>query len=159
MGEGNLQESDLFSMPSPLVWGEGGQPWGRMRGTIASQMPSVPLVYLLDLSVMDDREFLKVADECLGRVAKWLEDFDPDEADYSTADGSVSIEFPDGGKFILSRQSATKQVWLAAEAHGYHYNLDPKSNRWIDDRDGHDLFSRLAEVVGGKVGHRVEFDK
>ena len=45
---------------------------------------------------MDDREFLKVADECLGRVAKWLEDFDPDEADYSTADGSVTIEFPDG---------------------------------------------------------------
>ena len=57
---------------------------------------------------MDDREFLKAADECLGKVAKWLEGFDPDEADYSAADGAVTIEFPDGGKFILSRLSLTR---------------------------------------------------
>ena len=106
---------------------------------------------------MDDREFLKAADECLSKVAKWLEGFDPDEADYSAADGAVTIEFPDGGKFILSRQSATRQVWLAAEAHGWHYNLDPAAKRWKDDRDGHDLYERLAEVVGGRIGRSVEF--
>ena len=106
---------------------------------------------------MDDREFLKVADECLGKVAKWLEGFDPDEADYSAADGSVTIEFPEGGKFILSRQSATRQVWLAAEAHGWHYNFDPAAERWRDDRDGHDLYERLAQLVGERIGRSVEF--
>ena len=106
---------------------------------------------------MDDREFLKAAEECLGKVAKWLEDFDPDEADYSAADGSLTIEFPDGGKFILSRQAATHQVWLAAEAHGWHYNFDPRAERWKDDRDGHDLYERLAQVVGEKIGRSVEF--
>ena len=107
---------------------------------------------------MDDKEFMKAADDCLRRVAKWLEDLDPDEADYSTADGSVTIEFPDGAKFILSRQSATKQVWLAAGAHGYHYTLDQSANVWRDDKDGHELFARLAEVVGEKIGHPVESD-
>ncbi|HKN00044.1 MAG TPA: iron donor protein CyaY [Candidatus Binataceae bacterium] len=107
---------------------------------------------------MDDTEFQKAADDCLTRVANWLEDLDPDEADYSTADGSITIEFPDGGKFILSRQSATRQVWLAAEAHGFHYNLDTATGAWRDDKDGHELFARLAEVVGEKVGHPVEFD-
>ncbi len=107
---------------------------------------------------MDDKQFLQAADECLARVAKWLENLDPDEADYSTADGSVTIEFPDGSRFILSRQSATRQVWLAAGAHGYHYNLDSTSNIWRDDKDGHELFTRLAEVVGEQVGHSVEFD-
>ena len=106
---------------------------------------------------MDDREFQKAADECLAKVAKWLEDFDPDEADYSTADGSVTIEFPDGGKFILSRQAATKQVWLAAEAHGWHYNFDPATEGWRDDKDGHDLYTRLAEVLGDRIGREVEF--
>jgi len=107
---------------------------------------------------MDDREFLKAADQCLAKVAKWLENFDPDEADYATADGSVTIEFPDGGKFILSRQSATRQVWLAAEAHGWHYNFDPATGGWRDDKDGHDLYTRLAEVLGDRIGHEVEFD-
>ncbi len=106
---------------------------------------------------MDDREFLKASDECLARVARHLEEIDPDEADYSTADGSVTIEFPDGSKFILSRQSATRQIWLAAGARGFHYSFDAESGRWLDDKDGHDLFDRLSEVVGDQIGHPVSF--
>jgi CyaY protein len=107
---------------------------------------------------MDEREFLTASDDCLRRVAKWLEDFDPDEVDYSTADGSVTIEFADGARFILSRQSATKQVWLAAGARGFHYNFDAASREWRDEKDGHNLFTRLAEAIGEQVGHPVEFE-
>ena len=107
---------------------------------------------------MDANEFLKAADECLGAVAKWLETLDPDEVDYVTGDGVVTIEFPDGGKFILSRQAATSQIWLAAGARAWHYNRDAATTRWIDDRDGHDLYGRLAEVISERVGHPVEFN-
>lgn len=107
---------------------------------------------------MDDREFQNAADACLARVAKWLEGLDPDDADYSTSDGSVTIEFPDGMKFILSRQSATNQIWLAAAAHGYHYDYDPASDAWRDDKDHHDLYARLAELVSEQVGHQIEFE-
>jgi CyaY protein len=107
---------------------------------------------------MDDREFQKAADSCLVRVAKWLEGLDPDDADYATADGSVTIEFPDGMKFILSRQSATNQIWLAAAAHGYHYDYDAARKTWLDDKDRHELYPRIAELISGQIGHRVEFD-
>jgi len=106
---------------------------------------------------MDANEFLRRADECLSAVAKWLETLDPDEVDYITGDGVVTIEFPDGGKFILSRQAATNQIWLAADARAWHYNRDA-AGRWVDDRDGHDLYGRLAEVVSERVGHPVEFE-
>jgi iron-sulfur cluster assembly protein CyaY len=105
---------------------------------------------------MDEKEFVLKADACLRMVARWLEDLDPDEVDYSTADGSVTLEFPDGTRFILSRQSATRQVWLAAAAHGYHFDYDASRDRWIDDKDGHELASCLAELVSDKVGHAVE---
>ena len=107
---------------------------------------------------MDDREFVAKSDACLARVAKWLEDFDPDEADYATADGSVTIEFPDGAKFILSRQSATRQMWLAAGSHGYHYNYDVANDTWLDDKDAHQLYPRLAEAVSAQIGRAVEFE-
>jgi len=107
---------------------------------------------------MDANEFLKLADECLGAVAKWLETLDPDEVDYVTGDGVVTIEFPDGAKFILSRQTATSQIWFAAGARAWHYNRDAAGARWVDDRDGHDVYSRLAEVISDRVGHPVEFD-
>ncbi|HEY2524607.1 MAG TPA: iron donor protein CyaY [Candidatus Binataceae bacterium] len=107
---------------------------------------------------MDSREFAARSDACLARVAKWLEDFDPDEVDYSTGDGALTMEFPDGGRFVLSRQSATSQVWLAAGAHGWHFDYDAASDRWTDDKDGRDLYIRLAEALSEKLERQVEFE-
>ena len=105
---------------------------------------------------MDDREFRERSDACLGKVAKWLEDFDPDEVDFTTADGVVTLEFAGGAKFILSRQSQMKQMWLAAGSHAFHYNWDSAQAAWLDDKDGHTLLSRLAEAISEQVGHPVD---
>ncbi|HZC45973.1 MAG TPA: iron donor protein CyaY [Candidatus Acidoferrum sp.] len=78
---------------------------------------------------MDDNEFRERSDTALSKVAKWLEDLDPDEVDYTTADGVVTIEFAGGAKFILSRQSQMKQMWLAAGSHGFHYNWTTRAVR------------------------------
>lgn len=105
---------------------------------------------------MDENEFRERSDACLGKAAKWLEDFDPDEVDFTTADGVVTIEFDGGAKFILSRQSQMKQMWLAAGSHAYHYNWDGGRSVWIDDKDGHELFPRLAEAISEQLGHPIE---
>jgi CyaY protein len=105
---------------------------------------------------MNDAEFLERSDFTLSKVAKWLEDLDPDEVDYTTADGVVTIEFAGGAKFILSRQSQMKQLWLAAGSHGFHYSWDSSRGIWIDDKDGHELFPRLAETISEQLGHPVE---
>jgi CyaY protein len=105
---------------------------------------------------MDDNEFLARSDQCLGKVAKWLEDLDPDEVDYTTGDGVVTIEFSSGAKFILSRQSQMKQMWLAAGARAFHYNWDAARDSWLDDKDGDELFPRLAESISEQLGHPVE---
>jgi CyaY protein len=107
---------------------------------------------------MDPRDFVIRSEACLNRVARWLENFDPDEADYNTGDGALTIEFPDGGRFVLSRQSATSQVWLAAGAHGWHFSYDPAADRWVDDKDGRDLYAQLAESISEKLGRPIEFE-
>jgi CyaY protein len=104
---------------------------------------------------MEQREFLKLADACLARVAKWLETFDPDEVDYATTDGVVTLEFPGGLRYVLNRQAAADQMWFAAGARAWHYVWDAKARRWVDDRDGHGLEERVAEVVSAKLGRTV----
>jgi CyaY protein len=106
---------------------------------------------------MDQSGFLKLADEALTEIAKWLENLDPDEVDYTAGDGVITVDFPDGGRFILSRQSATGQLWLAAAAHAWHYNRDESTQTWVDDKDGHELHRRLAEVISEKIGRDVKF--
>jgi CyaY protein len=104
---------------------------------------------------VDSREFLRLADECLERVARWLESFDPDELDYATSDGVVTLEFADKRKYVLNRQTAADQMWFAAGARAWHYDWDAQRKTWVDDRDGHELYARVAEVVSEKLGRAV----
>ena len=105
---------------------------------------------------MDRTQFTRLADACLERAAQWLEGFDPDEVDFSTSDGVVALEFADGARFVLNRQAAASQMWLAAGDRAWHYGWSAERGRWLDDRDGHELFSNLATVVGAKLGRRLE---
>lgn len=105
---------------------------------------------------MDESEFLRLADTCMAQAAKWLEALDPDEVDYTAGDGVVTIEFPDGARFVLSRQRATRQIWLAAGASGFHYSRDESSGTWREEKDHHELFAHLAELLAGKLGHPID---
>lgn len=107
------------------------------------------------MRVMDPQEYQRRAEACLQRVARWLEGLDPDEVDYSVADGKVTFEFPDGMRFVLNRQGAASQMWFAAVARAWHYDWDPQHETWVDDRDGHDLYVNLADAVSRKLAHPV----
>lgn len=104
---------------------------------------------------MDRSTYLRLADECLARVARFCEPFDPDELDFATTDGVVTIEFADRVRYVLNRQAATNQMWFAAGARAWHYDWDERRGTWVDDRDGHDLFQRVSEVVSAKLGRAV----
>jgi CyaY protein len=104
---------------------------------------------------LEREAFLRLADETLERVVRWLEDFDPDEIDFSSGDGVLTLEFADKKRYVLNRQTATDQMWFAAGARAWHYDFDPKAKTWIDDRDGHDLYRRIAQVVSEKIGRTV----
>lgn len=102
---------------------------------------------------MEKQEFLKLADAALERLATFLEDFDPDEVDFGTTDGVVTIEFPDGKKYVLNRQTAADQMWFAAGVRAWHY--DWNGSEWRSDKDDHELFARISEVVSEKLGRVV----
>ena len=104
---------------------------------------------------MDEQEYRRLADACLQRVAAWLEGLDADEVDYTTGDGKIAIEFPDGVVFVVNRQGAARQVWFAAVDRAWHYRWDGGRRAWVDDRDGHEFFANLADAVAKKLGHPV----
>ena len=104
---------------------------------------------------MERSDYLERCDRCLELVATWLEDFDPDELDYATADGVLTLEFADGKRYVLNRQAGASQMWFAAGAQAWHYDWDGEGQRWVDDRDGHDLLENVREAVATKLGRSV----
>src|SRR5688500_3432598 len=101
---------------------------------------------------MERKQFLQLSDACLQRVAAWLERFDPDEADFAASDGVLTIEFADRARYVLNRQTAADQRWFAAGARAWHYDWNAERASWLCDRDGHDLYERISEVVSEKLG-------
>ncbi len=104
---------------------------------------------------MDRQTFLRLADGVIRRIEDWLEDYDPEEVDFSTADGVIKIQFPAGKTFVLNRQTATNQIWYAAGVRAWHYDLDESSGEWHSDKDGHELFARIGETVSEQIGRAV----
>lgn len=106
-------------------------------------------------SDLDDARFRVLSDACLAAHADWLADFDPDELDYRSADGVLTLEFGDGTRFVLNRQSATRQMWYAAGARAWHYDWHSEREQWLDEKDGHELDTNVRRTVSEKLGRAL----
>lgn len=104
---------------------------------------------------MTDQEFSKAADQLMKAVFTKLADLDPDEVDCDLAMGVLSMQFADGKKFILNRQSAAHQIWLAHGVTAYHFGLDAASGQWLDTKGRGELRALLAKAIGDKIGRPV----
>jgi CyaY protein len=105
---------------------------------------------------IDEGTFRRLSEETLARFATWLADFDPDELDFRETDGVLTLEFADGTRFVLNRQSGSRQMWYAAGARAWHYDWDPAGDRWVDDRDGHALIDNVTRTVSEKLGRTIQ---
>lgn len=89
----------------------------------------------------------------LKRLAAKVEALGRDELEVERVPGRLDLEFEDGTKLILSRQSATGQIWLAEPQGGWRF--DERDGRWICDKRGVDLVTALERLLSGKLGAPV----
>lgn len=102
---------------------------------------------------MKESEFLIACDDFFHRIEGKIDHLDRDDLDLDAGDGKLSIETADGTKFILSRQRAVSQIWLAEPGGGWHYSS--KDGRWLCDKRGTDLISDLEALLSRKLGQPV----
>ena len=101
---------------------------------------------------MDEASFDKIAAAELKKIDAALGEVDGIEVD-STGD-VITIEFEDGARYVVNSHRAARQIWLAAELSAAHYSPD-NGGKWIDTRGGGELWARIAEVLGNKLGRAV----
>lgn len=74
-------------------------------------------------------------------IEKALEQVDPDLAEVQVSQGSLSIQFSDQSKCILSAQPSVRQLWVAVASLGkaHHFNFveaegEHGRGSWRDDK-------------------------
>ena len=102
---------------------------------------------------MDESQFNQMADEMFEHIEEVLESIDAD-FDYEIKPGGViEVEFSDGGKIIVNRHTAAREIWIAARSGGFHFK--PQEGEWIAARDGSSLMQVLEQCFSEQAGKTV----
>lgn len=105
-----------------------------------------------------DADYRRLSDAVLSgieaTVDRWLED-DVVDIDTHRTGGLLELAFPNGSKLIVNTQPPLQELWLAAQAGGYHYRQ--RGGRWLDTRDGSDLYERLSRCASEQAGRPLHF--
>ncbi|QWT47305.1 iron donor protein CyaY [Azospira inquinata] len=102
---------------------------------------------------MNESEFNALAEATLERIQDGLENSGA-ELDYELGAGGVlEVEFEDGSKMIINRHAIAQEIWVAARSGGFHFRRD--GERWLDTRDGEELFAKLSRLVSEQAGSPV----
>lgn len=104
---------------------------------------------------MTESEFNDLTDQAFDALEMALDEVD-DDLDYEVMGGVLTIRFENATTMVFSRQSPTRQLWLAARAGGFHFVYDDEVGDWRDTRSG-ELF-RPFVVEQMREQAAVEFD-
>lgn len=106
---------------------------------------------------MTPKEFTHKIEQALLRIEQAVEDSGAD-IEFENAGEILILEFGDGSKIIINRQSAVNQLWVAARSGGFHYNYDTAHERWVNDQTGAELFAELSRMASEQAGEAVVLD-
>ena len=103
----------------------------------------------------------RAIDRMLEQLGEAVELLHHDEVEVELAPGLLTIDVGDVDespaehtRLIVSRQSATGQLWLAEPGGGWHFDL--KDGLWIDDKRGIELTAAIEMVLSEALGMPVK---
>jgi CyaY protein len=101
-----------------------------------------------------DRTQERAIDRMLEQIGEAVEALQHQEVDVELASGKLTVDCGNGVKLIVSRQSATGQIWLAEPGGGWHFDL--KDGAWLDDKRGVELVGEIERLLSEQLGMAVD---
>ena len=102
---------------------------------------------------MTESEFEALADAAIAALERALEASALDVDLETKGSGVLEVEFADGGKIVINRHSAAREIWVAARSGGFHFRYD--GAKWVDTRDATELFAALSRLCSAQSGTPV----
>lgn len=102
---------------------------------------------------MTEAEYDAIIDGMLLSIEEAIDQCEDVDMDYESADGMLTLVFPDRSKIVLNKQPPLLQLWMATKYNGHHFNLE--GDQWIDERTGVEFWSFLDEACSRQAGQTM----
>jgi len=103
---------------------------------------------------MDDQEFRRHADAALDALKQSLlpvEDSAEIEVEESAGALRVNFEAP-SATFVISPNSAVRQIWISALATSFKLDWSPATNNFVLAKTGENLKTVIARLINQQLG-------
>jgi CyaY protein len=84
-----------------------------------------------------------------------LDALDSDAFEAELSSDILSLEFRDGGKYVINSHRAARQIWMAADRSAWHFDWDATSDRWLASKTGDELWATLSRALSSKLGGEI----
>ena len=105
---------------------------------------------------MEEKQYRQLVDDTFQRIDAAFEAVDPDLAESTFSQGTLTIVFREKDELILSPQAPTRQIWAAFRDRAWHFGLRAEGDAWVDDRgQGIELFALIEDLARTAAGVTV----
>ncbi len=105
---------------------------------------------------MNESQFNQLAEETMMAVEEAIEASGAD-IDYDNVADILTLEFSNGSRIIINKQTPLSQIWVAAKSGGYHFDYDETSELWCLNQDMQkNLFSQLSLYCTQQAGEDIQ---
>jgi CyaY protein len=98
-------------------------------------------------------DFEKQAMQALEAISRQIDASGLDCDVEQKGDGVIDVCLSNGTHVIVNRHAAAREIWVAAKSGGYHYRWE--NGRWLNRRNGEELFAALSRCLSEQAGEPV----
>ena len=100
------------------------------------------------MAALDEKRYRQLLDDAYARVDRAFEDVDPDVAEVSISQGTLTITFFEKQRLMLTPQPSPRQLWVAFRDRAWHFDWDEGKQCWMDDRgQGVELYGLIESTT------------
>lgn len=98
----------------------------------------------------DEATFRQAVAAVIKGLGAQLDTLETDDLDWKLTDGVLTAEFESGGVFVLSQQVPTRELWLSAYSHAWHF--DQRDGVWRERDTREPMEQVLGALFTRKLG-------
>lgn len=107
---------------------------------------------------MTDLEFMNLAENLLQAIeanCDRINETTDADLDNQRVGGMLTLGFPNRSQIVVSQQKPLHEIWLAAQAGGFHYRW--VDGLWQDTKGQGEFFAMLSRCASAQAGCALQF--
>ena len=108
---------------------------------------------------MENKEYFLKVSQLFKRIEDKLDEFEED-IDYDSTPDKILVTLErNGKKIVLNTQRAIKEIWLAGNSRGWHFQYNVTKNIWFANAEKQEFFECFANLLSENLGKEVSFSE